>query len=266
MTLSDWLAGEQAGEIYAVIDGSLAASAVADFYTYDGENANPLFAGTSFDEQSALGPWLLPAPPTEFMTANPALSGFYLISDQPVELIRRHWQSLIEAIREGEAVWFRFSDPRIFLPMLSAMTLDERDSVLGPCSGLWIHGETFARTPNARFQPALQTPWFHIRPYHLAELYDENRHAYILRRRLWQTMTAMMEHHPDPAGTILPTLKQANQDGLQEDVRDGVVAGALALQANLALEEIRGPLMLTDDELVQVANWLNKHHELTGVS
>ena len=40
----------------------------------------------------------------------------------------------------------------------------------------------------------------------------------------------------------------------------------LALQANLALEEIRGPLMLTDDELVQVANWLNKHHELTGVS
>ena len=78
-------------------------------------------------------------------------------------------------------------------------------------------------------------------------------------------MTAMMEH-PDPAGTILTTLKQANQDGLQEDVRDGVVAGALALQANLVLEELRGPLMLTDDELVQVANWLNKHHELTGVS
>ncbi|MGL6368240.1 hypothetical protein ACSZNB_00325 [Aeromonas hydrophila] len=53
---------------------------------------------------------------------------------------------------------------------------------------------------------------------------------------------------------------------MQEDVRDGVVAGVLTLQANLPLEEIRGPLMLTDDELVQVANWLNKHHELTGVS
>lgn len=266
MTLSDWLAGEQAGETYAVIDGAQAESAVADFYTYDGENANPLFAGTAFDELSALGPWLLPAPSTEFMMANPALSGFYLISDQSVELIRRHWQSLIEAIREGEAVWLRFSDPRVFLPMLSAMTPDERDSVLGPCSGLWIHGKAFSRTPHARFQPALQTPWFHIRSHHLVGLYDENRHAYILRRRLWQTMTAMMERHPDPAGTILTTLKQANQDGLQEDVRDGVVAGALALQANLALEEIRGPLMLTDDELVQVANWLNKHHELTGVS
>ena len=42
MTLSDWLAGEQAGETYAVIDGAQAESAVADFYTYDGENANPI--------------------------------------------------------------------------------------------------------------------------------------------------------------------------------------------------------------------------------
>ena len=100
MTLSDWLAGEQAGETYAVIDGAQAESAVADFYTYDGENANPLFAGTAFDELSALGPSLLPAPSTEFMMANPALSGCYLISDQSVELIRRHWQSLIEAGRD----------------------------------------------------------------------------------------------------------------------------------------------------------------------
>jgi hypothetical protein len=266
MTLSDWLAGEQAGETYAVIDGAQAESAVADFYTYDGENANPLFAGTAFDEQSALGPWLLPAPSTEFMMVNPTLSGFYLISDQSVELIRRHWQSLIEAIREGEAVWFRFSDPRIFLPMLSAMTPDERDSVLGPCSGLWIHGKAFARTPHARFQPALQTPWFHIRPHHLAGLYDENRHAYILRRHFWQRMTGMMELHPDPKGAILPVLKAANLACLQDDVLDGVVAGVLTLQVGLPLDSIRAPLMLTDDEMSQVANWLHKYQVKTGVS
>lgn len=266
MTLSEWLESGLSGKRYVVMDGGLAPTAVADFYSSDGGNAIPLFAGTSFEDQLESGPWLLPDPSTEFVAAHPSPAGFGVISDQPTESVHRHWQSLIEAVREGEAVWFRFSDPRVLLPMLNAMTPDELDSVLGPCTGLWVNGEIFMRTPDAKFQPASQIPWLHIRAHHLAAIYDENRHAYILRRHFWQTMTGMMELHQDPKDAILPVLKAANLASLQGDVLDGVVAGALTLQAGLPLDGIRSPLMLTDDEMSQVANWLHKYQAKTGVS
>lgn len=266
MTLSEWFESGLPGKRYVVMDGALAPTAVSDFYSSDGENAIPLFAGTPFEEQLESGPWLLPNPSAGFVATHPSPTGFGLSCDQPIEMVQRHWQSLIEAVREGEAVWFRFSDPRVLLPMLNTMTPDELDSVLGPCTGLWIDGKVFVRTREAKFQPASQSPWFHIRAHHLTALYDENRHAYILRRHFWQTMTGMMELHPDPKDAILPVLKAANLACLQDDVLDGVVAGALTLQVGLPLDSIRAPLMLTDDEMSQVANWLHKYQVKTGVS
>jgi hypothetical protein len=44
-----------------------------------------------------------------------------------------------------------------------------------------------------------------------------------------------------------------------------VTAGAVALQAGFTLDSIRAPMLLTDDELFQVINWLDKHPDLTGV-
>lgn len=73
-----------------------------------------------------------------------------------------------------------------------------------------------------------------------------------------------MRAHPNPKPVILYTLQQANRDGLVEDVREGVIAGALALQADFTLDSIRVPLMLTDDEFMQVAHWLGKHTDLIG--
>ncbi|RLM18965.1 type III secretion protein [Brenneria alni] len=266
MSLNMWRT-QHGGSLFAIVDVALDRSVAARFYTLSEGEAYPLFAGTPFADQAALGPWLLSDPSSEFVAAYPTLSGFYLVSEQPIAVVRHHWQSLIQVIREGEAVWFRFSDPRIFLPIFSVMTPDEQDAVLGPCTGLWINGTGFARNPAARFHPSLKTPWFPLRSHHLAALYDENRHAYILRRRLWQTMTKVMEQHPDPAGAILPVLRQANADKLQEDVLDGVVAGALAVQAGFPLESIRVPLMLTETEWVQVSHWLAQHdNKLTGVN
>lgn len=252
------------GQLFAVIDAALDQTLVARFYETGGEDAYPLFAGTAFADQAEQGPWLLPFPSSDFIDSDPQLCGFYVVSNASSETVRKHWQSLIEVAREGEVMWFRYADNRIFSKMLGAMSQRDLDDILGPCAGLWVNESGWRRSDGADFIPRY-APWFRIQPHHLAPLYDENRHAYILRRRLWQTMTAMMERHPDPEGTILPVLKQANQDGLQEDVRDGVVAGALALQAKTPLEEIRAPLMLADDELAQVVNWLNKRNELTGV-
>ncbi|MEQ9911648.1 DUF4123 domain-containing protein [Pectobacterium polaris] len=265
MNLNTWRA-QHRGSLFAIVDGAADCSAVARFYELSEGEASPLFAGTAFDEQAALGSWLLSNPSPAFVANSPTLSGFYLVSEQPTDVVRRHWQSLIQVIREGESVWFRFSEPQIFLPMLCAMSPAEQDAVLGPCTGLWINDTGFTRNPNTPFHPALKTPWFHIRSPHLAALYDEDRHAYILRRRLWQVMTSMMERHPDPAGTILPVLRQANVEKIQEDVLDGVVAGALALQAGLPLESIRAPLMLTEAEFAQVNHWMVQHDELTGVN
>ncbi|MCW2485667.1 DUF4123 domain-containing protein [Candidatus Symbiopectobacterium sp. NZEC127] len=265
MKVSEWQT-QHSGNLFAIVDGAADRSAVARFYELSDGEAFPLFAGTAFGDQAALGPWLLSAPSPEFVSGSPDLSGFYLMSEQSLEVVRRHWQSLIEVIREGEAVIFRFADPRIFLPILLAMTPNEQDAILGPCSGLWIAGQAFTRNAAPLSHPPLKAPWFAIHSRHLAALYDENRHAYILRRRFWQVMTTTMERHPDPASTILPVLRQANADKLQDDVLDGVVAGTLTVQAGLPLESIRAPLMLTDSELAQIRHWMAQHAELMGVN
>lgn len=265
MSLNIWRA-EHGGTLFAIVDGAADYSAVARFYELSEGEAFPLFAGTPFSDQAALGPWLLLNLSLEFVADSPELHGFYLVSEQPTDMVRSHWQSLIQVIREGEIVCFRFSEPRIFLPMFCAMSQEEQTAILGPCTGLWINGSGFTRNPDTPFHPSLETPWFHIRSHHLAALYDDERHAYILRRRLWQVMTSMMERHPDPAGTILLVLRQANAEGIQGDVLDGVVAGALALQVGLPLECIQAPLMLTEAEFVQVNHWMVQHNALIGVN
>ena len=263
MNLSQWQA-ECPGRLYAIIDAALAPSAIGRFYETGGEDAFPLFAGTAFAEQAPQGPWLLPFPSTAFIDTYPQLCGFYIISEAPVERVRNHWQSLIEVAYEGEVMWLRFADQRVFPNMLGTMSQSELDEVLGPCAGLWANGETWFRSHDAEFTPR-QAPWFRIHPHHLAALYDESRHAYILHRRLWQTMPAMMERHSDPAAAIPPILQQANLDGLDGAVRDGVVAGGLTRQADMPMAAIRTPMLLTPNELAQVASWLDKNNELIGV-
>ncbi|AZK64742.1 DUF4123 domain-containing protein [Pectobacterium versatile] len=265
MNLDTWRA-QHNGTLFAIVDGAADRAAVARFYKFSEGEASPFFAGTEFDEQAALGPCLLSNPSPAFVAGSPVLGGFYLVSEQPIEVVRRHWQSLIQVIREGEVVWFRFSEPRIFLPMFCAMSQEEQTAILGPCSGLWINDSGFTRHPDIPFHPALKIPWFHICSHHLAALYDDDRHAYILRRRLWQVMTSMMERHLDPAGSILLVLRQANAEGIQGDVFDGVVAGALTLQVGLPLESIRAPLMLTEAEFAQVNHWMVQHNALIGVN
>ena len=39
---------------------------------------------------------------------------------------------------------------------------------------------------------------------------------------------------------------------------------SLTLQASMELDAIRASLMLTDDEMAQVNNWLNKHPDFIG--
>lgn len=264
MTFQEWRS-QHPGKLFAIVDAALDTTAVADYCNQGGSNAIPLFAGTAFADLAEQGPWLLPNPTTEFIAAHQQLGGVYIESDTSVEVIQRHWQSLIDVAFEGEVMWLRYADNRVFPKMLATMSQQELDDVLGPCLSLWANDSAWQRTPDIEFTPR-QAPWFRVQPHHLTPLYDESRHAYILSRQLWQRMGDMMARHPNPRATITTILKQANQVGLVGDVLDGVVAGALALQANMAIDAIRAPLMLTDDEMAQVNNWLNKHPELIGAS
>ncbi len=160
-------------------------------------------------------------------------------------------------------MWLRYADNRVFPKMLATMSQQEIDDVLGPCLSLWANDSAWQRTPDTGFTPR-QAPWFRIQPHHLTPLYDESRHAYILSRHFWQRMEDMMARHPNPEAAITIALKPANQAGLAGDVLDGVVAGTLTLQASMTLDAIRAPLMLTDDEMAQVNNWLNKPPDLIG--
>lgn len=262
MTFQEWQS-QLPGQLFAVIDAAMDTTAVADYCNQGGVNAIPLFAGTAFADHAEQGPWLLPSPSPAFIATHLSHSGFYVISDAPVEGVVLHWQSLMEVAFEGDVMWLRFADNRIFPTMLAAMSQQTLDDVLGPCAGLWANNTAWLRTPDAAFTPR-QAPWFRVQPHHLAPLYDERRHANLLSRRFWQQMRAVMARHPHPEAALASVLNQANQAGLEDDVLDGVVAGALTLQAGMTLDAIRAPLMLTDDEMAQVNNWLNKHPELTG--
>ncbi|PPA31402.1 type III secretion protein [Aeromonas jandaei] len=260
MTFQEWR-NQQPGQLFAIVDAALDTTAVASFCAMGGEHAYPLFAGTAFADQAEQGPWLLPSPSSEFIAAHPQLGGIYVISSAPMDVVQQHWQSLIEVAFEGEVMWLRYADNRVFSKMLGTMSQQELDDVLGPCTSLWANDSAWLRTPEVEFTPR-QAPWFRIQPHHLAPLYDESRHAYILSRHFWQRMEEMMARHPNPEAAIATVLHHANQSGLEGDVLDGVVAGTLTLQADMALDAIRAPLMLTNDELAQVKNWLNKHPEL----
>ena len=224
---------------------------------------SPCLPVPAFADQAEQGPWLLPNPTPEFIAAHPQLGGVYVTSDAAIDVVLLHWQSLIEVAFEGEVMWLRYADNRVFPKMLATMTQQELDDVLGPCLSLWANDRAWQRTPDSEFTHR-QAPWFRIQPHHLTPLYDESRHAYILSRHFWQRMEDMMTRHPNPEAAITTVLKQANQAGLAGDVLDGVVAGALTLQASMALDAIRAPLMLTDDEMAQVNNWLNKPPDLIG--
>lgn len=264
MTFQEWR-NQQPGELFAIVDAALDTTAVASFCAMGGEHAYPLFAGTAFADQAEQGPWILPSPSSEFIAAHPQLGGFYVISSASVDVAQQHWQSLIEVAFEGEVMWLRYADNRVFPKMLGTMSQQELDEVLGPCTSLWANDSAWLRTPEVEFTPR-QAPWFRIQPHHLAQLYDESRHAYILSRHFWQRMEEMMARHPNPEAAIATVLHHANQSGLEGDVLDGVVAGALTLQADMALDAISAPLMLTDDELTQVNNWLKKYPELIGAT
>lgn len=70
--------------------------------------------------------------------------------------MQRHWQSLNSAIHDGEAVWFRYADHRILLPMLTAMTPGERDALLGPCEQLMIEGQCVTQSQDFIWVPAVK--------------------------------------------------------------------------------------------------------------
>ena len=158
------------------------------------------------------------------LTRNWAAS--YVTSDAAMQTsIQQHWQSLIEVAFEGEVMWLRYADNRVFPKMLTIMSQQELDDVLGPClEPVGQRDSAWQRTPDTEFTPR-QAPWFRIQPHHLTPLYDESRHAYILSRHFWQRMEDMMARHPNPEAAITTVLKQANQAGLAGDVLDGVVAG-----------------------------------------
>lgn len=262
MTFQEWRS-QHPGQLFALVDAALDPTAVVDYYSQGGVNAFPLFAGTAFADHAEQGPWLLPNPTPEFVAVHPELGGVYIASNASVDVVKQHWQSLIEVAFEGEVMWLRYADNRVFPKMLATMSQQELDDVLGPCLSLWVNDSAWLRTPDVEFT-SRQAPWFRVQPHHLTSQYDENRHAYILSRHFWQRMENMMARHPNPEAAIAQVLRQANQSGLAGDVLDGVVAGTLSLQAGMALDAIRAPLMLTDDELTQVNNWLNKHPDLIG--
>lgn len=257
MTFQEWRS-QYPGQLFAIVDAALDTTVVADYCNQGGTNAIPLFAGTAFADQAEQGPWLLPNPAPEFIAAHPQMGGVYVTSDAAIDVVLQHWQSLIEVVFEGEVMWLRYADNRVFPKMLTTMSQQELDDVLGPCLSMWSNHKAWQRTPDADFIPR-QAPWFRIHARHLQAVYNEDLHVYVLRRRLWRSIGSVMARCNEPDNAIRQLLVKAKKDGLHEDILNGVIAGGVVLQVGLHLREIQTPLMLTENEFSQVEQWLMKY-------
>lgn len=122
--------------LYAVVD----AAGKPDVYAAllaAGDHARSLYAGSAGEQYAGVAPWLVRVDTARLDWIGSALSsdpawGVFVIARAPSDGVRRQLRRLLTVrLPEGTLVRFRFYDPRVLGPFLSACTGEELDFVLG---------------------------------------------------------------------------------------------------------------------------------------
>lgn len=165
-TLYD-LATEQ--RLYAIVDTAGDAAAYAQVLAL-GARARCLYFGAEGARYAAIAPWLVQADArvcdwicTVLQPAAPDWGVFVVSRADPAPVGRQLRRWLTVRLEDGEAVRFRFYDPRVLFDYLSACSGDELRAFYGapieafvhydaPTRDLWIyaHADTVVRLPARR--------------------------------------------------------------------------------------------------------------------
>ena len=215
MTLTHWqqhLPTDHA--IYALVDPLADNQPLHYWYRHASDTqAWPLYGGTEFTDDILHGPWLLPLAQLpnwltwwqEQESAGQA-QGVLIASPYPVELLVRHWQSLLIAGLDGEEVLFRHYDPRVLAPMLATYTETEICQFLGPTTSLliWEQADWRAYSPYPKADLTEHSePWWRMRPAHFVRQPGEKETCLTnIEQWLWQQAPELTTQQYEKLGDI----------------------------------------------------------------
>jgi hypothetical protein len=171
------------GPLYALLDAARSPAVLARIES-SGEVFESLYAGRRREQLASVAPYLVQVSPSGSlitMGASPpnprsgllaALAregwgrswGFVVAARVPFAELRRHFRRFLTVeTEEGEALSFRFYDPRVLRPFLASATDGERHAFFGPASAFFVEDRDpdtllcFERVGPAA--PAPAPPW-----------------------------------------------------------------------------------------------------------
>lgn len=136
----------EAQPLFAVLDAARDA-AILDLLAASGEEHRSLYAGRRAERLATVAPYLVRLPPhsplldTLISRSWSRSWGFYISCDRSFDELRRHLRRfLVIETEDGQALHFRFYDPRVLRPYLASCTPEEVARFCGPARALWLEG------------------------------------------------------------------------------------------------------------------------------
>ncbi|WP_437308488.1 DUF4123 domain-containing protein [Sorangium sp. So ce388] len=134
--------------LYAVLDAARGPH-VLKLVRASSDDARSLYNGRRGEQLAAVAPYLVRMPTgsrqmNEFLREGWGQSwGVLVACDSPLDDLRRHLRRfLVVQTEEGQALCFRFYDPRILAPFLNTVTEEERRAFFGPMSAFLMEGQS----------------------------------------------------------------------------------------------------------------------------
>jgi hypothetical protein len=233
MTLTHWQQQLPADhQIYALIDPLADNKPLHYWFRHANDTqAWPLYGGTEFTDAILQGPWLLPLVQLadwqiewQKQECEGQAQGILMASPYPVEQLVRHWQSLLIAGLDGEAVLFRYYDPRVLAPMLTTYTEIEICQFLGPVTSLLIWNQTdwqvYSPYPNADLTEHAE-PWWRMKDEHFVGQFGTKETCLTnVEQWLWQHASELTTAHYEQHGDIRDMLARQYDEMNQQNIPD----------------------------------------------
>jgi Domain of unknown function (DUF4123) len=170
------------GPLYALLDAAR-EPAVLEQITKSGEVFECLFSRGSLRELATVAPYLVQVSARSTLLDAIASAwgqslGWLLCAHAPLAEVRRHLRRYLTIETEaGEALAFRFYDPRVLRPFLASATEDERNAFFGPMNAIFVE----ARAPDTLL--CFEREGKEVRapepPFELPRIRDAQREAFV---------------------------------------------------------------------------------------
>jgi hypothetical protein len=174
-SIADLLAG--VGPLYAVLDAAR-EPAIVEHLARSGEVFESLYDGRRARQVASSAPYLAQVSPSRDLGRMLLRDGWgkswgsLLAAHAPFADVRRHLRTYLTVeLPSGEAVAFRFWDPRVLRVFLASSTEDEARAFFGPAHAWFVEGPQLGEL--LRFERVGPAPPVRVPPWDLPRIGDE---------------------------------------------------------------------------------------------